>query len=187
MNPSDLVQLAKRVFPNPAKTREEVEAAVASTENLEGAVLASVKPPDTLDQRLRNGGDALDKIRKGQSDLTADEALGLEAIVHVFGRPALLVQDDDFATPPEEWKHLEGKRALLKGILPSVGRVDLENHHTFPWCGTAFLIGDGVLMTNRHVAAVFASLQGEEWVFQPEEKAKVDNREEFDREAVSSS
>lgn len=193
MDKNILLKLAKRVFPKPEKTREEVAAAVASAEDLNAPVLSSLRPVnaeesfarpavDLLDQRLRDGGDALDKLRKGQSDLTPDEALGLEAIVHLIGRPALLVQDDDFAAPPEEWKHLEGKRALLKGILPSVGRVDLENHHTYPWCGTAFLIGDGVLMTNKHVASIFASQRGREWVFTPGVKAKVDYREEYQRD-----
>lgn len=189
MDKDDLVRMAKRVFPKPEKTREEVAAATAPAGNLEGPVLSSLEASSNdgaqlavVDRRLRDGGDALDKLRKGKTDLTPDEALGLEAIVHVFGRPALLVQDDDFATPPEEWKHLEGKRALLKSILPSVGRVDLENHHTFPWCGTAFLIGDGVLMTNRHVASVFASQQAKDWVFLSGVKAKVDYREEYERD-----
>lgn len=212
MDKDQLVKMAKRVFPKPAETRDEVEAAashVESSGNLSAPGLESLKPPgatsgsaaglesmeapseaevfglpptDVVDKRLREGGNALDKIKKGKTDLTPGEQLGLEAIVHLFGRPALLVQDNDFATPPEEWKHLEQSRELLQDIIPSVGRVDLDNHHTFPWCGTAFLVGDGIAMTNRHVAAVFASLQGREWKIMSGVKAKVDYREEYQRD-----
>jgi len=211
MDKDELLKMAKRVFPKPAETRGEVEAATAHVDDLSAPGLESLKPPgaapvglegfggppgeaevfglppasvdsSVVDKRLRDGGAALDKMKKGKTDLTPNEQLGLEAIVHLFGRPALLVQDNDFAAPPEEWKHLEGKRQMLKGILPSVGRVDLENHHTFPWCGTAFLVGNGIVMTNRHVAAVFSTLQGKEWKFTPGVKVKVDYREEFQRD-----
>jgi V8-like Glu-specific endopeptidase len=188
MDKSDLLRMAKRVFPKPAKTREEVEAAASQAGGLEslrprgGMAMAAAPPLDVVGERLRDGGAALDKMKKGKTDLTPNEQLGLEAIVFLFGRPALLVQDDDFAAPPEEWKHLEDKRTLLKGILPSVGRVDLANHHTFPWCGTAFLIGEGILMTNRHVASIFAAFDGRAWKFTPGVKANVDYREEHERD-----
>lgn len=205
----ELLAMAKRVFPKPAKAREEVAAAserVHSSGNLNVPGLESLSPPgamaaeapgleeadvfgvprtELVDKRLRDGGAALDKMKKGQTNLTPNEELGLEAIVHLFGRPALLVQDDDFGTPPAEWTQLEGKRAMLKGILPSVGRVDLDGHHTFQWCGTAFLVGDGILMTNRHVASIFAALQGKEWKFSPGIKARIDYREEFQRDKAS--
>ena len=212
MDKTQLLKMAKRVFPKPAKSQDQVEAAashVENTGNLSTPGLESLKPPGAasaegleslnegppgeaelfglpsthiVDRRLRDGSAALDKMKKGDKDLTPNEQLGLEAIVHLFGRPALLVQDDDFAAPPEEWKSLEGKRSMLKGIIPSVGRVDLENHHTFPWCGTAFLVGEGIVMTNRHVAAVFSALQGKDWVITPKGvKVKVDYREEYQR------
>lgn len=213
MDKDQLLKMAKRVFPKPAKARDEVEAAAAHSGDLSAPGLESLKPPsaaasassaglesfsppgeaevfglppaDVVDKRLRDGSTALDKMNKGRTDLTPNEQLGLEAIVLLFGRPALLVQDDDFAAPPEEWKHLEAKREMLKGIIPSVGRVDLENHHTFPWCGTAFLVGEGVLMTNRHVANIFASLQGKDWTIMKGVKAKVDYREEYQRDKSS--
>jgi V8-like Glu-specific endopeptidase len=206
MDKDQLLAMAKRVFPQPAKTREEVAAAATRVDDLSAPGLDTLKKPganaggleslseaepvelpptDVIDKRLRDGGAALDKMKKGRSDLTPNEQLGLEAIVLLFGRPALLVQDGDFGTPPDEWKQLEGKRDLLKGILPSVGRVDLDGHHTYPWCGTAFLIGDGVLMTNHHVASIFAAQEGKEWKFTPGVKAKVDYREEYQRDVAN--
>lgn len=208
MDNKQLLAMAKRVFPKPAKTRDAVAAAaehVESAGDLSAPGLESLKAPgrssaglesmgsteaelfalppmSVVDKRLRDGGAALDKMKKGDTNLSPSEQLGLEAIVLLFGRPPLLVQDGDFAAPPPEWAHLEEKRTMLKDIIPSVGRVDLDGHHSFPWCGTAFLVGDGILMTNRHVAQVFASFQGKEWKFTPGVKAKVDYREEYQRD-----
>ena len=208
MNKTQLLAMAKRVFPKPAKAREEVAAAaervssgdlsapglealrapgaLAEAPGLEDAdIVGGIPRTELVDKRLRDGGAALDKMKKGDTNLTPSEELGLEAIVHLFGRPALLVQDGDFGTLPAEWTQLEGKRAMLKGILPSVGRVDLTGHHTFEWCGTSFLVGDGILMTNRHVAAIFSALSGKEWKFSPGVKPRVDYREEYQRDVAS--
>ena len=201
MNQDELVAMAKRVFPEPKKTRDEVAAAADRTRtgDMSAPGLESLRPPggitegpelgeaeifgmpqtEVVDKRLRDGRDALDKVSKGKKNLTPSEQLGLEAIVLLFGRPALLVQNGDFGTPPEEWAHLEGHRDMLKGIFPSVGRVDLDGHHSFRWCGTAFLVGDGILMTNRHVAQVFAEFSGASWKFQSGVTARVDYKEEF--------
>ena len=171
-----LLELAKRVFPQPEKTREEVETL------LERPVLESIEAaPVSREERLRDGTRALEKLSRGEEDLTPAEAIGLEAIVLTVGRPALLVQDDDFAEPPEAWAHLADKREMLKKILPSVGRVELTGHHSFLWCGTAFLVGDGLLMTNKHVAQIFAQQEGAEWRFMSGVTAHIDYAEEFQR------
>lgn len=208
MDKNQLLKMAKRAFPKPQKTRAEVEAAsdaVRRTGGLEVPGLETLQMPaglnegpavheeeifgvprtEVVDKRLKDGAAALDKVSKGDTDLTAGEQLGLEAIVLLFGRPALLVQDGDFGTPPDEWQQLNGKRDLLKGIFPSVGRVDLDGHHTFEWCGTAFLVGDGILMTNRHVAEIFSQQKGKEFPFVSGVKARVDYKEEFQRDVAS--
>lgn len=208
MTQDELVAMAKRVFPEPKKVQGEVEAAVSSAARgdlsvpgleslrppgpppaaasasmgLESMEFTNAQPANPLHKRLRDGADALEKVRTGRKTLTPNEQLGLEAIVLLFGRPALLVQDDDFGTPPSEWAQLEGKRAMIKGILPSIGRVELTGHHTFPWCGTAFLVGDGVLMTNKHVAQIFALQSGTSWRFMPGVTARIDYKEEYQRD-----
>lgn len=206
MDKNQLLKMAKRAFPKPKRAREEVAAASAAVRNagdIDVPGLESLRPPasmsegpmapdeseifglprtDVVDKRLQDGASALDKMSKGDSDLTQGEQLGLEAIVLLFGRPALLVQDGDFGTPPDEWQQLNGKREMLKGIFPSVGRVDLTGHHTFEWCGTAFLVGEGLLMTNRHVAEVFSVKKGTDFPFVSGVKARVDYKEEFQRD-----
>lgn len=206
--PQRIQSLAKRVFPKMQETMAEVDD-VANRLRAAGTPLAieelsTIHPPgaaggteemapppeeelygvprtEVLERHLREGAVALDKTRTG-SELTVSEEKGLEAIVHLFGRPALLVQDDDFGAPPDEWAHLEQKRPMLRAILPSIGRIELRNHHTYPWVGTGFLVGDGLLMTNRHVAEVFAVKAGASWKFTSGVTARVDYKEEYQRD-----
>ena len=194
-----VLAMVKRVFPKPNQVIEEVGAAtthIESTGDLEMPALESLCAPhggelygmprtEVLDATLRDGLSGLEKARKGETDLTPGEQFGLEAIVHLFGRPALLVQDDDFAAPPPEWQSLEDRRTMLRAALPSVGRVELDGHHTFPWCGTAFLVGDGILMTNRHVAEIFSRKAGKGWSFLKGVRARVDYKEEYQRDKAN--
>jgi S1-C subfamily serine protease len=48
--------------------------------------------------------------------------------------------------------------------------------------GTGFLVGDGLLMTNRHVASVFAVKAGASWKFTSGVSAQVDYKEEYQRD-----
>ncbi|MEO8378083.1 MAG: serine protease [Acidobacteriota bacterium] len=208
MDKDQLLKMARRAFPKPKRVREEVAAATEAVRragDLEVPGLESLRPPaglnegpaapdeaeifglprtETVDKRLKDGASALDKMSAGDTNLTPGEQLGLEAIVLLFGRPALLIQDGDFAPPPDEWKQLNGKRDLLKGIFPSVGRVDLTGHHTYEWCGTAFLVGENILMTNRHVAEIFSEKKGKEYPFLSGVKPRIDYKEEFQRDVA---
>lgn len=109
-----------------------------------------------------------------------------EAIVLLYGRPALLVRNDSFEVPrADEWRaRLSPYQSRLEHALKSVGRVELFDHPTFDWVGTAWMIADHVLVTNRHVALTFARKKGKgfEFIRNPEEKpvrAQVDFREEY--------
>jgi glutamyl endopeptidase len=97
-------------------------------------------------------------------------------------RPALLIQDGDFGAAPPDWEILNEKRARLRDdIIPFVGRVEIveENRSV----GTAFVAGDGILMTNTHVVRTFASLDGLQWKIRPGTTVRVDFRREHDRSA----
>jgi len=52
---------------------------------------------------------------------------------------------------------LEQARDVLEAAIPSVGRIDLRNHDQLDWAGTGWMIGPGLVITNRHVAEAFAS------------------------------
>lgn len=84
-----------------------------------------------------------------------DGAPHLEVVVNP-GRPALIVQNGDFEEPPAEWAVLAERREVLREILPSVGRIERASGSAQIF-GTGFMVADGVLMTNAHVAAFFTA------------------------------
>lgn len=105
-------------------------------------------PPD----RVREAADA---VRRGEeSTLSADE----EAIIRREGRPVYFVQQDRIDGPHDPyWKaRVAPARERLEAVIPSVGRIDLERH-AHAWVGTAWLVAQDVVMTNRHVARLFAT------------------------------
>lgn len=114
------------------------------------------------------------------ADLTGEELIGLEAIVHIEARPAILIQDGRFFPPPAEWQILESSRDQIEHAFKSVGRIEVNGHPTYEWVGTGFLVGENVIMTNRHVAEIFCK-RGclGRWDFEPTMTAKIDYIEEL--------
>lgn len=105
-----------------------------------------------------HGIDGLVKVASGRDhELDADERFGLEAIVLLEGRPAILVQDGDFAPPPPKWARLAERRAEIRAVIARCGRVEVSGHPELDWIGTAFLVAPGIVMTNRHVVRELAS------------------------------
>lgn len=114
-----------------------------------------------------------------EAELSPDEEFGLEAIVLLVGRPALLIQDGRFAAAPADWSVLEEHREAVERTIRSIGRVEVEGHPNLEWVGTGFLVAKDVLMTNRHVAVEFTSPRGNgRWGITPGIRARVDFREE---------
>jgi len=130
-------------------------------------------PPELLEGTFQN-------VRTG-GDLPPEQAEALEAIILPRYRPALLVVDDSYDPPPWPWGHLDrgAFRDRIEAVIPSVGRVELPSRPSIPYGGTAFVVGDGLLMTNRHVAALFAQGLGRKRVdFIPGNAADVDFKRE---------
>ena len=88
-----------------------------------------------------------------------------EAIVQRMGRPTLLVRNDTFEVPPTDtWRaRLHPTKSKLDAAIRSVGRVEVAGSGS-PFLGTAWMIGEGVAVTNRHVAVEFARKKGREFV-----------------------
>ncbi|WP_327158543.1 serine protease [Streptomyces tubercidicus] len=129
---------------------------------------------------LSAGVSGLEKLADGRADeIDDDESFGMEAIVLLEGRPAILVQHQDFAPQQGDWAVLDGHRAAIRASLARVGRVELSGHLSLDWLGTAFLVGTDVVMTNRHVAAEFARGDGTGWTFQQGIRARLDMGEEY--------
>lgn len=112
------------------------------------------------------GQEAVRKLKAGQ-DVTSSEMLSMEAIIMPRERPvAFIIGASDgtqgFEAPADPWGHFNSgtpRNNILKALL-SIGRVELPGNLTTPFAGTAFVVGDGLLMTNRHVAEIFATGRG---------------------------
>jgi endonuclease G len=124
-----------------------------------------------------------------------DSALALETIVNRVGRPVLEVSNDDYVVEGPEaavWEARLGNatvRAALRRVIPSVGRIEVDNHPDLTWVGTGWLIADDVVVTNRHVASEFAALSltaaGRSFVFKrgwPDRESRMAARVDFRRE-----
>lgn len=114
-----------------------------------------------------------------------------EAIILLFGRPALLVKNDTFEPPTSgEWKtRLFPTKSKIDRAIRSVGRIELMDHPSFDWVGTGWMISDNVVVTNRHVAMLFAERRGKKFAFSvnPEGKtirSRIDFKEEHKQNAV---
>lgn len=118
----------------------------------------------------------LERVRARVGGLEAvgpDSALTQETIVQRVGRPVLEVLNDDYVVEGPEAAIWEIRlahanvRAALRRVIPAVGRVEVDNHPDYTWVGTAWLIADDIVVTNRHVAVEFAtaSAAGDKFIF----------------------
>jgi len=106
---------------------------------------------------------AVRKVLAGrEDDLTEAEVRGLEAVILPRGRPAAFIRDGVYDAVENPWGHLNAAaaRARVEPAFAAIGRVELPNTPQLPYGGTGFLVGPGLLMTNRHVASLFAAGTG---------------------------
>lgn len=169
--PQRVSELARQLGDLPALHRRLGDDPAARLPGLMSrAVVAGPAGPDTAEERarrervasaLRSGATAVRRlVEEGTgAALGREELEGLEAVVALEGRPALLVRNDDFGEPPDPWKVLDERRAPIREVLPRVGRIERG-----PQClGTGFVVGPGLVMTNRHVAEYFCSRGADGW------------------------
>jgi S1-C subfamily serine protease len=128
---------------------------------------------DELAAHLPGGLEGLDGMPLGQATevvesmaegtYTPGTESGLEAIIERFTRPVYFVRRSTFTVPNDNFPNselihaqLDKARQLVDTRLPSAGRIDLRNHR-LDWVGTGWMVADGIVVTNRHVAQEFAS------------------------------
>lgn len=128
---------------------------------------------------------ASEKLARG-AELDPDEQYVTEAIIIPDKRPAVLVQDGDYRVSHALWTHFDQDpdiRQRFRDAIRSIGRVELPDHPTLPYGGTAFVVGPDLLMTNRHVAEIFSSGLGiRDLHFRPGLSAGVDFLREYQRD-----
>jgi S1-C subfamily serine protease len=174
-----IVGEVRRIFADPGELAERLSA--SSFESLAGSVEDDPADPVAVaarqerDRIVEDGIGGLEKVAEGrEDDLDDDELLGLEAIVLLEGRPAILVQGGDFLPPPRDWAQLAGARAGIREVIARSGRIEVTGHPDYIWVGTASLVAPSAIMTNRHVAQEFCSQMGSEWVFRSGMTSRID-------------
>jgi endonuclease G, mitochondrial len=114
------------------------------------------------------------------------EGSRVEAVVRAFGRPVLYIHNGriDLPRSKELLARLLSARGHLEARIPSVGRIEFRGHPQLPWGGTGWMVGNGVIVTNRHVASLFARRSGQRYALRTDPvtgqaiSARIDFREE---------
>lgn len=162
----DLGEVADRIRKRAEAELERPESTIQDLPEDGAAAAVTRAAREARGTALLDGARGLEKLAGDpDADLTPVEQFGLEAIVLLEGRPALLVQSGDFGTPPADWSVLDAQRAAIRDSIARVGRIEVAGHPDFDWVGTGFLVGPGLVMTNRHVALEFARGTGGGWSF----------------------
>ena len=162
-----------------------------------GERLASASMKDPLVRRFLGGertaqeatidiSNAFDRIaRDGEGAILSGREIGsLEAISVLFDRPVLLVEDGKFEVPSGVWSRLAPYRPDLLAMLGSVGRLELPEAYGGP-AGTGFVVGQNLIMTNRHVIEFLYSANGDALEFLPGISMKIDFKRELGSSARS--
>ena len=113
--------------------------------------------------------------------LTPPEQFVLEAIIIPGERPAIDIVGGDYKVRHSAWLHYNETpiKPHVVSAIASTGRVELPGHPKLPFGGTAWVAGPKLLMTNRHVAELFASGLGlRQLQFQTGRSAQVDLKAE---------
>ena len=179
---SDRTERAKQFLEQIMAQEESLEALHDDPHRLESVAERSTAQPEEIDAAKN----AVEKIQMGH-DLSPDEQFALEAIIIPDKRPAIDVVDGDYHVAHPLWTHFESDAGIhqrLRQVIPSIGRVELPGHPTIPYAGTGFVVGDELLMTNRHVAEIFADGLGTRAItFKPGYSSGIDFKQERNRPA----
>lgn len=115
------------------------------------------------------------KLEEGL-DLTANETFYLRSIILPERRPVIDVVEGSYAdVEHEDWARLNDLevKARMEAAIAAVGRVELVESGTVTPLGTGFLVGQNLLLTNRHVAYEFAVGTGTRFIGLHSENACV--------------
>jgi endonuclease G len=129
------------------------------------------------------GSTVASAVAKTVSDqpLLPVEQFFLEAIVIPGERPAIDIIGGDYQVVHSAWLHFN-QHSIRQHVLRAIsatGRVNLVGHPDLPFGGTAWVAGASLLMTNRHVAELFATGLGRYQVqFQTGRAARLDLKAE---------
>ena len=128
MSGDRVVDDVKRIFDDLGDVAERLQAG-RFAQSLQPLVTGEAEDPvleatrRARERAVGKGIDGLNKLAKGRAhDLNDDERFGLEAIVLLEGRPAILIQEGDFLQPPHEWSRLTEHREGIREVIARSGR-----------------------------------------------------------------
>ncbi len=158
---------AEQLFQHYQGVRESEEGleAAAAPENIDD-LSARVKTahikatPKELETAVRAQQKMIANQEPDDAELDA-----LEAIILPAERPVVDITEGTFGDIPAPFAHFgtdEAIRGRIENVVPAVGRIGLPDRPDIPFAGTGFVVGEGVMMTNRHVAQLFAQGLGRE-------------------------
>jgi hypothetical protein len=158
----ELIDLALQVLPDLQAARDQLAA----------------------DPRTRRDPGVIEALEEHGRDVVLDGAgeEELESVVFSLARPALFMHDGAFDDPPPPWNRiLEPVRDTIADVSRRVGRIELQGMEMLPYAGTGFLVAEDVVMTNCHVAILFAQTDAHgRWTFKPEMGASLSIADEPD-------
>ena len=173
----------KKYLATIARSRGGLEGLLADLAAVGNAREGVSGPLETFSAERRPAVDlaraAIEKLALGQA-LSLEQLLSTEAIINEDLRPAIDILDGRFEVHHPLWMELSDNvelRQRIEGTLPSIGRLELPGHPRLPYGGTGFVVGRDLVMTNRHVAEIFARGVGERSLaFAPDRRAGIDFR-----------
>ncbi|MBL8874052.1 MAG: trypsin-like peptidase domain-containing protein [Planctomycetaceae bacterium] len=127
---------------------------------------------DDSDTLFKAFGLDIARIPLGKAPEVADERIIKRAMLKAGGRPVARITNNratpDFIGPKSEYwaQAIEAASDTLNLAIPAVGRIEMANSE-LAWGGTGWLIAPDIIVTNKHVATLFArrSTSDSEFVF----------------------
>jgi hypothetical protein len=172
------------------------DARVKQSIDLLKRALGRAKPRDSsradLEDKVTNSAQAgLKKLAAEgpAADLSTQELLGIEAVIHADGsRPVFFIRKGDVDRTGVEagkWgEALDSRIRAIREVLPAVGRIGVRQSR-FSYSGTGFLVGDKLVVTNRHVLQAIA-VQGSDSKWSLYQDTTIDFLGEIDNPATQS-
>ena len=135
---------------------------------------------------LERATEAANLVLGGHVIDSEDAAIALERVIHLEGRPSRLIQEDWFDSFGGDFRYLtvrDRAKQAIRNTIRAVGRIDLPGRQGQDvYGGTGFIIGEHLVMTNRHVAEIFTSGVGIKRIsIQPGFSSEIDMKREEDR------
>lgn len=120
-----------------------------------------------------------------EASLDEHQQSALEAIVLLTGRPALFVRNNRFELPHGQWELLAPYRDAIGTAVQSVGRLAVHPEYGVPYAGTGFIVGEALVLTNRHVVAPYMIPACDGFMLDPLSEMTFDVRQEFGESVVN--